>query len=331
MGGNALKNTPTRRYAADEYHTLTHEVMTRLKRAKSRAWRFEVIPAYREKDSFGDMDILYSTDNDAPFDVDVVRYIFSPNEIVRNSGVISFDYKEFQIDLIHSPSHEEDYALSYFSWNDCGNLIGKLAHQLGLRHGHNGLHMPIREDNNKFGNIVLTLDHDETLQFLDLDVKKFNSGFNNLEEIFDFVAASRYYNPDLYKLENLNTIARVRDRKRDTYNRFLSFGERWRGSVAPKVTDKSVYIPVILEEFGKWKQFNQIMTDMAMLKLVKTKFNGDMVMAATGSSHKVLGEFMKFLRSQKQFSSSMIAYLPQETIIENVKIEYQNWEKHHGS
>jgi len=27
----------------------------------------------------------------------------------------------------------------------------------------------------------------------------------------------------------------------------------------------------------------------------------------------------------------MIAYLPQETIIENVKIEYQNWEKHHGS
>lgn len=325
MGGNALKNVPTRRYEADEYFSLTQEVLEKLKRAKTQAWRFDIIPAYHDKESFGDMDVLYATDDDIPFDVDTVQYIFNPTEIVRNTSVISFDYKGFQIDLIHSKTDEIEYALCYFSWNDCGNLIGKLAHQLGLKHGHSGLILPLRDANNKFHDIVLTNYHVETLHFLDLDYRKFEVGFNNLDEIFNFVAASRYYNPEWYKLENLNTIARVRDRKRETYKKFLEFGESWEGPRAAKIEDKSIYLPMILNHFRATDEFNVVMRDMALQKLAKEKFNGEIVSRISGLKDKELGGLIKFLRSKNEFTPEMVAYLSPksiETLITQAMFEY---------
>ena len=187
---------------------------------------FEVIPSYNDKKSFGDMDIIYATYNDVPLEVEVFIELFKPKEIVRNSNVISLEYKEFQIDFIHSPKEEYDYALSYFSYNDISNLIGKLSRRFGLKHGHNGLRLPLRDGDNMIGEITLTLDHNRTLAFLGLDVEQFNKGFDNLDEIFSFVAASPHYNPDDYKLENISSAGRVRDKKRETYQKFLKFGEK---------------------------------------------------------------------------------------------------------
>lgn len=118
MGGKALKTAKTRRYQADEYHALTKEVRDKLlwgyrgweDKGFGRVNQVEVIGAYRSKESFGDMDVLYTTLSGDPVDETFIRDKFSPIEIVRNGSVISFDYKELQIDLIHS--HQDSFESS---------------------------------------------------------------------------------------------------------------------------------------------------------------------------------------------------------------------------
>ena len=64
--------------------------------------RADVIYAYLSKESFGDVDIVYSTTDDEPFSVESLQQEFNPSRVVRNGEVTSFDYKELQVDLIHA-------------------------------------------------------------------------------------------------------------------------------------------------------------------------------------------------------------------------------------
>ena len=284
------------------------------------------IPAFREKESFGDMDILYTTSDGVPLTVDWVKQTYNPNEIIKNGTVISFDFEELQIDLIHSAIGSFDYGLSYFSWNDAGNLIGKLAHQFGLKHGHEGLFLPLRDGNNQFETITLTLDHDYTLSFLGLDADRFNSGFDNLEDMFNWVAASPYYSPDWYKLENLNSVAKIRDRKRETYNKFLAFGERWEGPRHPKIKDKTVHLERIFSEFRNSKlSFDLAMERLCLQQAAKVKFNGQMVSDITGLVAKDLGIFMKFIKESDEFSPQLLVYLEPASITDRIKKLYSDY------
>lgn len=324
MGGLALKNTFTRRYQAEEYFSLTREVNSLLVQIYEID-RIEVIPAFHEKESFGDMDVLYNTTHNSAVTIDTIKKVFQPNEIVRNGEVISFDYKELQIDIIHSPYDSFDYALHYFSWNDTGNLVGKLAHQMGLKHGHRGLVLPLRDGDNKFADVTITLDPEKTLIFLGLDHDKFRDGFRNLQEIFEFVTASPYYNPENYKLENLNTIARVRDRKRETYRKFLEYGETWTGTPFPKVEDKSVFLQKIFEFFPEaYPEYKDAMQKLAMQKFVKEKFNGNIVSDYTGLNDKQLGAFMQELKKDWYFSNENIVYLTDKQLWDRVMEKFDD-------
>lgn len=314
MGGNALKNTFTRRYDKGEYFSIFPKI--------SRTFidfygvqSLSLIEAYSKKESFGDMDILYTTYDDKPLGVDEFVEKFKPQEIVRNSNVISMAYEELQVDFIHVENDIAEYAQSYFSYNDCGNLVGKLARRFGLKHGHNGLVLPLRDGNNMFGEVTLTLDHNRTLEFLELDVEQFNGGFETIEQIFEFIAASPHYNPDDYKLENVSHAGRVRDKKRDTYQKFLVFGENWKGERIPKEVDKTIYLERIFDAFPEaYPEYKQKMFDLATQKFIKNKFNGDLVGEWTGLKEKELGAFMKILRSDFFFRPENIVYLTEEQL-----------------
>ena len=330
MGGNALKNTFTRRYQKDEYFALANEIQENLLDAFGKTFRATVIPAYRNKESFGDMDILYCQNgwNDidsSGLSVDQVKETFRPNEVIKNGEVISFDYKELQIDLIFTQDRVFNYALSYFSFNDCGNLVGKLAHKFGLKHGHRGLTLPLRDGFNCFDEVFITSNHDETLEFLDLDPKVFNSGFDSLEDIFAFVSLSKYYHPELYKLENLNTIARVRDRKRDTYRKFLEFGKTQEHRV--NFFENSNKQLLLRQIFERWPRaqgdFEAALSRLALQQLARTKFNGEIVSLHTGLSGKELGMFVKHLKEKHFANQAITAYYSSDTVIEIIKTEFE--------
>lgn len=325
MGGNALKNTYTRRYDRDEYKQLESSVLIRLL-SDIRIDKVRLIPAYHNKESFGDMDVLVSYAEKINI-IDIVKEIFNPNEIVKNDTVVSFDYKEFQIDLIRVPAEVSDYAHAYFGYNDLGNLIGKLCHKFGLKHGHTGLYLPLRDGDNMFAEILINSDHRKTLKFLGLDCERFDLGFDDLDSIFNYVSSSKYFNPDFYQLENLNNIARTRDRKRETYNKFLKFCDTYTG---PKWTtfshDKSDYLQMIFDAFPEaYPVVQEKVMQLSAKKHMRTKFNGEIVSMLTGLKAKELGMFMKHLKTLWNFSDTILMYLDDAVIQQNIIKEHLNY------
>lgn len=303
MGGNALKNTFTRRHDRDEYFVKENEVFDIL--IKETGVYPMRIPAYHTKESFGDMDILY-TGRRALTELDV-RRIFKPNEIYKNGTVISFDYREIQVDLIYTPEESAQYANAYFSHNDLGNFIGRLAKKFDLKHGHDGLWLPVKDGDYGIADICVTRNHNQTLEFLGLDIQKFQDGFDTLEDIFKYVATSPVFNPSIYLFENVNAVSRIRDKKRASYNSLLKWCadndatlpknpsiEKWEGRQR------------VFDYFGDHvhEEYTKALAKVAFNRAVKEKFNGDIVSQLTLTENAELGELMKKLKSHPYFSYS---------------------------
>lgn len=327
MGGNCLKNVYTRRYNADEYYVLCNEVIDKICIASDTWMTVDVIPTYRNKESFGDMDILYSTFTEKPFQKTTIQRIFpETKEIFVNINVTSFEYKEFQIDLIYVNQETIDYALNYFSFSDLGNLVGRIAHRFGLKHGHNGLFLPLRDGDNKFAEILLTDDYSTALKFLGLDSDKFKEGFDDLEDIFEFVTSSKWFHPDSYDLAELSHMHRTRDKKRVTYQKFLEYIKDWDSEVIEINRNKQDYMEDIFNFFpGSGEQFRKVMAELAMMRNAKQKFNGEVVFELTGLKDKELGEFMKTLRKLFWFRPENLVYSTQNQIEERIKAHFYKW------
>jgi hypothetical protein len=318
MGGNALKNTVTRKYESDEYFKLVDKIIGKLI-SVSDVMGCRVIEAYREKTVFGDMDILYTTIDDSPLDNDIFLELFNPNELVKNSEVTSLDVEELQIDFIHIPQSQYEYANAYYSFNDFGNLHGKLQRYFGLKHGHKGLYLPLRDGGNMFAEILITLDHNKALEFVGLNPDTFNKGFDNLDQIFDYTVTSPNYSPEWYLLENISYSNRIRDRKRPTYQKFLKYGEKYTGPRAKRVTDKTQFLQKIFEFFPEaYPDYQAALQKLAVQKFAKEKFNGGIVAKSTGFVNKQLGEFMYILRKDWYFSTENIIFLSDDQILDRI-------------
>ena len=319
MGGNALKNTHTRRYAAAEYYALYEGLAKQISSMLCANSMLALIPSYRAKETFGDMDLLYSGE---PLSVGSIKRALSPNEVIKNGDVISFDYHELQIDLINTKT--PGYSLAYFSYNDLGNLVGKLARRHGLKHGHTGLYLPVRSGTHFLKEILVTTDHDEALEFLDLDPAIFHAGFDDLSDIFNYVASSKYFAPSSYALENVSSKGRVRDKKRHTYQEFLKFCGTCDTKVLDMGSDKAQHLPGI---FKRWphvrEEFQTVTNDLLLREAANAKLNGSLVAELTGLTGTKLGEFMRQIRTHEILGDNCIlVHLTHATIQQQVKDLY---------
>jgi hypothetical protein len=95
----------------------------------------------------------------------------------------------------------------------------------GLPRVHSRVIRGCRDGDYMFREILLTREYEAALFFLGYDPERFREGFENLEDIFKYVAGSRYFNRDIFLLENRNAQSRIRDRKRPTYTKFLTWCE----------------------------------------------------------------------------------------------------------
>jgi hypothetical protein len=314
MGGNALRQTPTRRHMRDEYFIKENEVLDIIN--KKTSFLPYAIPAYKTKESFGDMDIVY-THPYGPMGVDLIQDLFNPNEIVKNGSVISFDYKELQVDLIYSPPEEISYAEAYFSFNDLGNFIGRLAKKFGLKHGHNGLFLPVKDGDYGIAEILVTRNYTDTLNFLGLSVEQFDDGFDTLEDIFTYVSSSPVFNPSIYLFENVNAVSRIRDKRRKSYNELLKWCDQ-NNSTLPKnpPIEKWVGMEEVFLFFGEniRKQYKDALASVAFNRAVKEKFNGTLVSDLTQLFHEDLGRMMIKLKNHTFFKPENLFTSKQDDI-----------------
>ena len=309
MGGNALSCTSVR-LTKKNYERMASECVAKLKHLYPSAL-VTAIASYRAKADHGDLDVLLSAEGYDPLKaaealgaVEVVRNgpVTSIGVVVRPE-VAELDGNVFQVDLIAIDAPSFDYAQNYFSFNDLGNLVGRTAHSAGLSHKHNGLWYFVRDGDYKFREILLTADYRVALKFLGYDPTRFEAGFETLEDVFWYVAGSQFFNRDIFLLENRNAKSRIRDRKRRTYMEFLKFCEAHPELPAFQYPEnKADWLPRIAEHFPHFQaEYDQALADLAELRAVKERFNGDWVSQLTGLKGKELGALMK--RFKESFDS----------------------------
>lgn len=292
MGGLALKNAFTRRYERDEFDIINVELHEILLKTFDRV----ATPLfYKNKKSFGDADLIISE----KIDFDMRGYInttFNPNEIFHNGNCYSFDYKELQIDLIVVKSKDFGAMEMYLSYNDLGNFIGRLAHGLGLKYGQEGLWYEHTFKGSNIGTVMISQDYPKIYEFLGLDYKRWEQGFDELEDIFEYIATSKYFNWKMFQFDQLNKINRDRNQKRKSYMSFLEWIDN---NVADDkheyqfAEDKTSYFLTINDTFPEADLVTQVrrLEYLECRKLyVQSKFNGGEVMRRFGLQGKALGD-----------------------------------------
>lgn len=294
MGGNIWKDTSTRLEKQD-YLALVKEI----KDLFSQYGRdnFFDTKFVEEKSSFGDLDILVpSSLKDAVSNY--ISYLDYP--INYNGDVISILYKNFQIDFIFIPDNSFEYSKHYFSWNDLGNFIGRVAKSLGFKHGHLGLQYKQMKGDRVLFNHVLSTNYYDILNILELDVSVFDKGFKTFNEMFEWVSSSPYFDSSLFMFSNLNNRNRVRDKKRKIYNMFLSFLE----SRDPIFPTKRYTLENILQTFP-WleNRLASVNLEEEIREHVSNKFNGNLVLKLIPDINDLdIGNIIKSVKSMDNYS-----------------------------
>ena len=225
-----------------------------------------------------------------------IEQTFKPNEIFHNGNCWSFDYKEFQVDIITCALEHFDSNFMYLSYNDLGNFIGRLAHGLGLKYGQEGLWYEHYFKGKNIGTVYVSKDYLKIFEFLGLSYERWEKGFDNLEDIFTYISESKYFNWKKFQLGELNKVNRDRNKKRASYAAFLDWMDE---NVADEnheckfADDKTSYFTMVNDYFPE----ANIITEVRRLEYlecrklyVQSKFNGGDVMRIYGIEGKLLGD-----------------------------------------
>lgn len=256
------------------------------------------IPLYfKDKKDFGDLDIIIK--KTVPTSVLLKIFKGCQASYDQSEVVISFNYKNFQIDFIKVNPEDFEISFHYYSWNDLGNLIGQLAKFNHMKFGFDGLnYIYLDPKKQKKKVICVSKNIDDILEFLDLNVRKFRQGFENIEEIFEFIIKSKYFNPYVSDLEPygysesgvaqyyINKINRDRNEKRRTYQQWLKYIKPLKiGEDNFKFRDdynKDECIDRIdrfFPEIHLKQQIESLNQDDEIAKIIKQKFNGFIIMS----------------------------------------------------
>lgn len=240
MGGHAMKNYGVERLTKKQYDEVLSALIITL------PYKTVAIPSYRAKDSFGDCDLL-TTATDEAFEKSLSKdFVLLGKK--RNGSVTSYalkygNFPPFQFDLIKAREDSFKFHYNYLSYNDLGNLIGRVAAAFGFKFAHDGLYILAwyshQGEERSVGRVkeygktndcaehkmekLFISNFDQALEFLGFDSLRFAQGFNTIDDILDYVASSKYFCKDFFLFENRNHDQRKRDVKRPTYTRALEY------------------------------------------------------------------------------------------------------------
>lgn len=323
MGGNAIENAC--RITKQEHDELLKRLIDRINSIDS-AFHPHVIPYFKSKQDFGDIDLLISSSSSS--NSQEIADSFHATERYKNGNVLSFginltEQRVFQIDLISVPYIDLKIAQFYFSYNDLNLLTGRIAHKLGLKFGFDGLVLKTRTESGHAGlDIDLTKDPRRIYEFLGYSYDRYLQGFDTLEQVYQFIVSSKYFNPEIFQYEELNHINKTRNRKRSTYAGFLEWLTQQSDLPRYQYQQKSAYLiktHCAFPEVEIFKQLHEYSENFRQQCLLKDKFNGHLVMQWTGLKGKELGVIMsEFERhvaesnDAKDFNQALESFSSQE-------------------
>jgi hypothetical protein len=246
--------------------------------------------------TFGDLDIILPK----PFGKEQIfdMFHFDKTQYVQNSNVHSICYRNFQIDFITTKPTYYEITKSYYSWVDVSVLIGRLYRKFNIKFGWDGLCFEYDTViNNQFRNIRtidLTLDFKSILDFLGLDYKRLEKGFDTKYDVFDYIISSKYFVPKVFE-----SVSQKKNRRSVVYDEIIEYSKNKEYQTLYTMNfffDKDLVYKVIDSYFPELN-FLDIIKDIKekehMIQVNKDKFNGDIVMILTGLKDKSLSAFVK--------------------------------------
>lgn len=285
--------------------------------------------SYGGKETHGDIDILFNKKDvdrlqefiDYLSPVATIKHQQGFNLLIDVAGAL-----KIQVDITLAPEDEIDFSFWYFSFNDLGNLIGRIAHRQGLKFGHDGLWYIYRDGSQVLDKILLTDDIYEALEYLGFESDQFlSAGFLSKEDMFAWVERSRYFDPMAFPLEHRNHRARVRDSKRKIYNEFLRWLAERYDLTHYEPADKVAYLQAHKAYWSHLApRMEQADERLRRKKLYKAAVGGDIVMELTGLQGKKLGEFMRVVKERFPETSS-VHLLPQKFLDSEIIRLYTIW------
>jgi hypothetical protein len=206
---------------------------------------------YTSKPDFGDLDVVLSR---AAIDTlggfEAFRTAITRSLGVHQSKSVGHVYstvvREFQVDYFLREPELLDATYHYLSFNDLGNLIGKIYRRLGLKYGEEGLSYVFRRARQESykRDLPISRDWPTILAFIGLDVPAWESGFDTLEHMFKWVVASPYFSVAPYQQQSRTTERRAA--ARPTMARFLAWLEAERIDKRYEyLDDREAYVPSI--------------------------------------------------------------------------------------
>jgi|GEM_PF-1511846 len=180
---------------------------------------------YASKADFGDMDIIVCPTRAGKEWATLRQEICGELGITTykvEGNVFSTVYQNLQVDFFTTPEEYFESTHNYLSFNDLGNLIGRICKRFNLKYGEQGLlYVYRREAGNYSKDIGITTDFRRICTFLGLNYAIWEAGFDSLEQLFEWVIASPYFSVAPYL--NPSKIVEKRAKHRTTIERFLTY------------------------------------------------------------------------------------------------------------
>ena len=300
MGGNLFK---LGRVPRAEYLAIEADVRRFLDARLPDGYR---IPRYYgNKPDFGDLDVVIDRAAvEATGGVDAFHRSIADGlgvTTAKNTGhVYATVYRQFQVDYFMRPSEIFEATYNYLSFNDLGNILGKICKRLGLKYGEDGLSFVFRRDSQSSykKERLISRDWPRILSFLGLEVAPWQAGFASLEDMFSWVVTSPWFSVAPY-LDGDKAIER-RAALRTTMARFVDWLEATGADQRPEfLADRTGYVPQIDAAFAEASLVFWLAQERAReadAVRLRAKFSGELVRAWTGLEGKALGEFMRRFR-----------------------------------
>lgn len=291
MGGNALKHVGVIRVTTEILEHIVNELRTIFKNILA------LHNVYNTKNKFthGDIDILVeqlTTENT----ITALKRIYNPKHIVRNGKIISFAYKYdnnlYQVDFITSNNICKDQF--YLSYGIIGAIIGKMTIRNNLLYD-GGLILKVsskilnsisdetlfHDENVNRGLIRLTNDPIDTCNFLDLDYERWCQGFDNDNDLFEWIITCNLFKKSCYKIIN-NKKQQMID-----WKQFCS-----------KYEDKEPYdiLNHVLSHYDIMDKLLKIVANEKMKINTKSKFSAHMIMDKGINGIKI-GKCLKYIKN----------------------------------
>jgi hypothetical protein len=271
------------RIGREKYLSIEQDISTYLTQ-KVGAENYRIPRCYAQKADFGDLDILLAADslpqNWRDFQVEIVKEL-EIDEYKSVGNIFSVMYRGFQVDFFCADAENLEIMYHYLSFNDLGNLLGKIFHRFNLKYGQEGLAYVYRHQHRNYKQEkIVSRDFKKIIELIGLDYQTWEIGFERLTDLFEWVMASPYFSVSPYLNPSPKTLKKIRERptmqafvkylKTEEISKEYSFKE-----------DKSTYLPWISEQFLE-AQLTEWIAQQAKKEAetqeIYQKFNGKLVL-----------------------------------------------------